>query len=98
MLFMVIERFRNQDARAVYGRFRERGRMAPDGVKVHGSWIEPNFDRCFQLMECGDLRLLQEWTMSWSDLAEFEIVPVSPSKDTAAVVYAALDRDAAKTG
>jgi uncharacterized protein DUF3303 len=98
MLFMVIERFRNQDARAVYGRFRKRGRMAPDGVKVHGSWIEPNFDRCFQLMECDDVSLLQQWTLSWSDLAEFEIVPVSPSKDTAAVVYAALDRDAAKSG
>jgi hypothetical protein len=98
MLFMVIERFRNQDARAVYGRFRERGRMAPDGVKVHGSWIEPNFDRCFQLMECDDVSLLQQWTLCWSDLAEFEIVPVSPSKDTAAVVYAALDRDAAKSG
>ncbi|MGE5512310.1 MAG: DUF3303 domain-containing protein [Bacteroidota bacterium] len=94
MLFMVIERFKRQDARAVYARFREKGRMAPDGVVVHGSWIEGNFDRCFQLMECDDLRLLQEWTMSWSDLAEFEIVPVSPSKDTAATVYAVLDREA----
>jgi hypothetical protein len=49
-------------------------------------------------MECDDVSLLQQWTLSWSDLAEFEIVPVSPSKDTAAVVYAALDRDAAKSG
>lgn len=96
MLFMVIERFRNQDARSVYTRFREKGRMAPDGLKVHGSWIEANFDRCFQLMECDDLSLLQQWAMSWSDLAEFEIVPVAPSKDTAAIVYAALDREAGK--
>jgi hypothetical protein len=32
MLFMVIEHFRNQDARAVYQRFRERGRQAPEGL------------------------------------------------------------------
>jgi hypothetical protein len=86
VLFMVIERFRGQDARAVYRRFRERGRMAPEGLAYVGSWIEPNFDRCFQLMECDDLRLLQEWIVSWSDLASFEIVPVVPSKDTAALM------------
>lgn len=95
MLFMVIERFKDQNARAIYQRFREKGRMAPDGLVVHGSWIEGNFDRCFQLMECDDLRLLQEWAMQWSDLAEFEMVPVSPSKDAAAAVYGVLDREAA---
>lgn len=95
MLFMVIERFKDQNARAIYRRFREKGRMAPEGLAVHGSWIEGNFDRCFQLMECDDLRLLQEWTMQWSDLAEFEIVPVSASKDTAPAVYDVLDREAA---
>ena len=61
MLFMVIERFRDRDAKAVYRRFREQGRMAPEGLTYVGSWIEANFDRCFQLMECDDARLLQEW-------------------------------------
>ena len=60
MLFMVIERYKNRDARAVYRRFREQGRMAPEGLTYVGSWIEANFDRCFQLMECADPRLLQE--------------------------------------
>lgn len=91
MLFMVIERFRDQNAKAVYARFRDRGRMAPDGLTYVGSWIEANFDRCFQLMECDDIGLLQAWTLEWSDLAEFEIVPVSPSADTAAIVTRALD-------
>ena len=68
MLFMVIERFRDRDAKAVYRRFREQGRMMPDGLKYVGSWIEANFDRCFQLMECDDARLLQEWMLSWGDL------------------------------
>lgn len=93
MLFMVIERFRDQNAKAVYQRFQDKGRMAPEGLTYVGSWIEANFDRCFQLMECDDVRLLQEWVTSWSDLADFEIVPVVPSKDTAEVVYRVLARD-----
>ncbi len=90
MLFMVVERFRNQDAKAVYRRFNEQGRLAPDGLVYVGSWIEANFDRCFQLMECDDVALLQEWAMNWSDLAEIEIVPVLPSKETSAIVQKAL--------
>ena len=82
MLFMVIERFKNRDARAVYRRFQEKGRMAPAGLQYVGSWIEANFDRCFQLMECDDARLLQQWVAAWNDLIEFEIVPVVPSAET----------------
>jgi hypothetical protein len=82
MLFMVIERFKNRDAKAVYRRFREQGRGAPDGLAYVGSWIESNLDRCFQLMECDDARLLQQWVVFWSDLVEFEIVPVVPSAET----------------
>ena len=81
MLFMVIERFRNRDAKAVYQRFRERGRMMPEGLRYVDSWVETNFDRCFQLMECVDPRLFEEWMSQWEDLMEFEIVPVITSKD-----------------
>jgi len=82
MLFMVIERFKNRNARAVYTRSRERGRMLPDGLKYVDSWVEANFDRCFQLMECDDARLLQKWVFEWQDLVEFEIIPVVSSKGT----------------
>ncbi len=90
MLFMVIERFRNQDARSVYRRFRDKGRMAPKGLEYVGSWIEADCGRCFQLMECGDATLLQQWVAQWSDLAEIEIVPVVPSKETAAAIIPLL--------
>ena len=86
MLFMVIERFRDRDAKAVYRRFRDQGRMMPDGLNYVGSWIEANFDRCFQLMECDDARLLQEWLLNWGDLMQCEIVPVVPSDQTRAAV------------
>jgi hypothetical protein len=86
MLFMVVEKFRDRDAKAIYRRFRDHGRMAPDGLKYVGSWIEANFDRCFQLMECDDPRLLQEWLLSWGDLVECEIVPVVPSAETRELV------------
>lgn len=86
MLFMVIERFRDQNGKAVYQRFREKGRMAPDGLSFVGSWVEASLDRCFQLMECDDVALLQRFVAEWSDLAEFEIVPVVPGKETAAAL------------
>ena len=82
MLFMVIERFKERDAKAVYRRLREQGRGAPDGLRYVDSWVEANFDRCFQLMECDDARLLQQWVAFWGDLVEFEIVPVVPSPET----------------
>ena len=90
MLFMVIERFRDRDAKAVYRRFRDSGRMMPDGLTYVGSWIEANFDRCFQLMECDDARLLQDWVLSWGDLVQFEIVPVVPSDRTRELVTSRL--------
>ena len=90
MLFMVVERFKNRDAKAVYRRFREQGRGAPDGLSYVGSWIETNFDRCFQIMECEDVTLLQAWAANWSDLVEFEILPVAPGKDVAAALAGAL--------
>ncbi len=83
MLYMVIEHFRNQDARAVYDRFNNKGRMVPDGIAFHGSWVSADLGRCFQIMECDDLTLLQRWAVEWSDLVEFEIIPVSPGKDVA---------------
>ncbi len=86
MLFMVIERFRGGDAAAVYRRFRERGRMAPDGLRYVDSWVETGFDRCFQLMECEDPRLLEQWTANWQDLVEFEIVPVVTSRQAAEAI------------
>jgi hypothetical protein len=90
MLLMVIERFRDRDAKAVYRRFRDDGRMMPEGLRYVGSWVEANFDRCFQVMECNDARLLQEWVVNWSDLIDFEIVPVVASEQTRDVMQARL--------
>ncbi len=86
MLFMVIEQFANQDAVAIYGHLRDEGRGLPDGLLYLDSWVEPNFGRCFQLMECDDLRLIQRWLLHWRGLATFEIVPVVSGRETAAVV------------
>jgi Protein of unknown function (DUF3303) len=82
MLFLVIERFKDRDPAPIYARVRERGRALPEGLRYVDSWVETNFDRCFQLMECDDALLLQRWVLQWRDLVEFEIVPVSPSRAT----------------
>jgi len=91
MLFMVVERFKNRDPKEIYRRFREKGRMMPEGLKYLDSWVEVNFHRCFQLMECDDPHLFQEWILQWQDLGEFEIIPVVPSKETAEVVTKLLE-------
>ena len=82
MLFMVIERFRSRDAAAaVYRRFEERGRMLPEGLRYVSSWVASDLGRCFQLMDCDDARLFEQWIVHWRDLVEFEIVPVTSSEE-----------------
>jgi len=90
MLYMVIERFKNRDAKAVYRRFREKGRLAPDGLAYVQSWVETNFDRCFQLMDCSDVHLLEQWADHWRDLLDFEFIPVRGSKEAAEIITAEL--------
>jgi hypothetical protein len=93
MLFMVIERFIDDDILPIYKRLRDGGRMLPDGLKYIDSWVEPNLARCFQLMECDDLRLFQEWVLMWRGSGvTLEIVPVVSSKDTCEVVAPHLDK------
>jgi Domain of unknown function (DUF3303) len=86
MLFMVVERFRNRDAKAVYRHLRDHGRGLPEGLTYVDSWVEASFERCFQLMECDDAALLQQWVLHWGALADVEIVPVVPSARTRAIV------------
>jgi hypothetical protein len=90
---MIIERFRDNDMVPIYKQVRDGGRMIPEGLKYIDSWVEPNFSRCFQLMECDDLRLFQEWVLQWRGLgAMIEIIPVVSSKDTREVVAPYLDK------
>jgi hypothetical protein len=81
MLYMVLERFKNNDAVAVYRRFRDRGRMAPEGLNYLSSWVDEKLERCYQLMETDDRGLLDEWMENWRDLVDFEVCPVMTSKE-----------------
>ncbi|MFQ5786321.1 MAG: DUF3303 domain-containing protein [Alphaproteobacteria bacterium] len=94
MLFMVVEKFRSQDGGSVYRRFRDKGRMMPEGLTFLGSWVAADLGRCFQVMECGDVTRLQQWVTAWSDLIEFEIVPVVPGNETAEALSNAASRSA----
>jgi hypothetical protein len=86
MLFMVIEHFHPGQAPEVYRRFRDRGRMAPDGLRYISSWVDLNFARCFQLMEADSDALFREWTANWDDVIDFEIVAVRTSAEAAAAM------------
>ena len=82
MLFMSIEVFRGRDRKAIYRRFRDKGRMAPPGLTFIESWVSADMRKCFVLMEAADVTLLQRWMADWCDLAEFEILPVVTGKET----------------
>jgi Domain of unknown function (DUF3303) len=86
MLYMVIEQFREGDPLPVYRRFRDRGRLAPEGLRYVTSWVTEDLRRCFQIMECDDPALLAQWTAQWEDLVEFEVIPVVTSGEAAAAV------------
>jgi len=86
VLFLVIEKFRNADPVPVYRRFRDRGRLAPDGLRYLGSWVTEDLTRCFQVMECEDRALLEQWMARWQDLVDFEVLPVLTSAEAQARV------------
>ena len=81
MLYMIVERFREGDAVPVYRRFRDRGRLAPDGLDYVGSWVAADLRSCYQLMKCDNRQLLDRWLTEWIDLVEFEVVPVISSAE-----------------
>jgi hypothetical protein len=83
---MVIEHFRDGDAIPVYRRFRDHGRLAPEGLRYVASWVTTDFRRCFQIMESEDRQLLDEWTAHWKDLIDFEVIPVTTSAEAVAAI------------
>lgn len=81
MIYMVVERYRDGDAVPVYRRFRDRGRLAPEGLRYVQSWVDDRLERCYQLMETDDRSLLDAWIANWSDIVDFEIHPVMTSAE-----------------
>lgn len=80
---MIVERFRNEDPVPVYRRFRDRGRLAADGLHYVSSWVDEEMQVCFQIMETSSRDLLDQWMANWSDLVEFEVFPVISSNEAA---------------
>ena len=78
---MIVEHFKNGDPVPVYRRFRDAGRMAPEGLSYVSSWVDEKMTRCFQLMETDDQNRLDEWLANWNDLVDFEVYRVISSKE-----------------
>jgi Protein of unknown function (DUF3303) len=90
MLFMIVEHYRNDDPLPVYRRFRDQGRLAPDGLDYIASWVDETLSTCYQVMEAPRRDLVDAWIARWSDLVDFEVIPVMTSADAAAKVGPAL--------
>ena len=76
---MVIERFKPNAAVEIYRRAKMQGRLLPEGLEYVASWVDLEFNTCFQLMQTEDVNLFDEWRARWQDLSDFEIIPVRPS-------------------
>ena len=85
MLYMILEHFRG-DPVPVYRRFRDEGRLAPEGLRYVASWVTEDIQRCYQVMECDDPALLERWMDRWRDLVDFEVLPVVTSAEAAAAI------------
>jgi len=90
MLYMVVERFKEGTAREIYRRFRKKGRMMPEGLEYISSWTDLNFKVCYQVMQTEQIALFDRWIENWSDLIEFEIVPVRTSAEAVDVMNTKL--------
>jgi hypothetical protein len=86
MLYMIIEKFRDGDPVPVYRRFREHGRLAPDGLRYVASWVTQDLRSCFQIMECENPNSLEQWLAQWADLTDFEVIPVVTSAEALAIL------------
>jgi hypothetical protein len=90
MLYMVVERFKGGDPVPVYRRFRDHGRLAPDGLTYVASWVDTSFERCYQLMETDDPQLLDQWMAHWRDIVAVEVHPVVTSAEAAGRIASRL--------
>jgi hypothetical protein len=90
MLYMVIEKYRNGDPAPVYRRLRDQGRLVTAGLEYRGSWVTDDLARCFQVMDCSERRLLDQWVAGWSDIVDFEVIPVLTSAEAQAAVASRL--------
>src|SRR5262249_38763323 len=90
MLSMIIASFKHGDPVPVSWRFRDHGRLAPEGLRYVSSWVTSDLTRCYQRMECDDRRLLEQWLAHWPALGDFEVIPVMTSAQAAERVASRL--------
>lgn len=86
MLFMIVENFREGNPEPVYRRFRDHGRLAPAGLTYVSSWVTQDLRQCFQVMECDNRALLDEWMAAWNDIVDFEVINIITSPEAVAII------------
>ena len=88
MLFMITYAFGPDVRNTAQERFKKTGGMPGAGVKMHGRWHALGGGHGFLLAESNDGVAIGKWMQEWTDLLEFEVVPVNNDEDVMKVLGA----------
>lgn len=85
MKFMVVRTWEPRESAEIAKRRMEKGRMAPEGIKVLGEWLDTDGGTQFVLMEADSNMACWTWYLRWADLGKnqsFSVVEVKDDKGT----------------
>ena len=88
MLFIINYSFSSSVRNAAQERFRTTGGLPGGGVQMLGRWHAIGGGRGVLLVESNDSVAMAKWMQEWTDVLQFEAVPVNTDEDVMKVIGA----------
>jgi hypothetical protein len=88
MLFIITYAFAPEVRNTVQERFKKTGGMPGEGVKMHGRWHAIGGSHGYLLAESNDGVAIGKWMQEWTDVLEFEVIPVNDDQNVMKVLGA----------
>lgn len=86
MLFQGTYVYSTDHRDTVRPRFKETGAPPPPGVDMLGRWHNAAGNGGFFLVETDDPVALARWLQEWTDVIDFEVVPVVTDEQVSEVI------------
>ncbi len=88
MQFMITYSFGPEVRDETQARFKKTGGLPGEGVKMLGRWHSIGGHHGFLLAESNDGVAIGKWMQEWTDLIEFDVIPVNNDEDVMKVLGA----------